>query len=98
LVLLGPDADVGSDELPTRQYGYHTTKIDRGVLGEPSKIREEVEELEDALAQGVRIMALCELADIYGALKACAERNGATMEDLRLMSEATARAFAVGDR
>lgn len=78
--------------------GYHTREIPRGVLGEPSKIREEVEELEDALAQGNRILAACELSDIYGALEAVAHKQGWSMNDLRVMANATGRAFQDGSR
>ena len=78
--------------------GYHLRKIKKGVLGEPSKLREELEELEDALEQGVRIMALVEMSDLYGALAACAEKHGATMEDLKAMHEVTKRAFESGRR
>jgi hypothetical protein len=45
---------------------YHIRKIERGVLGEVSKVREELEELEDSLEQGVKIMALTEMSDLYG--------------------------------
>ena len=41
--------------------GYHTKEIDKGVLGEFSKIREEWEELEDAHNQRDSILTLCEL-------------------------------------
>lgn len=78
--------------------GYHKREIKKGVLGFPSKIREELEEYEDAVEQGIVIMAVCELADLYGALKAKAEKHGLTMEDLRLMSDATERAFKDGSR
>lgn len=78
--------------------GYHVRAIAKGVLGKPSKIREELEELEDAEAQGVRLMAMVEMADLYGALRACAKEYGLTMEDLSRMSDVTERAFANGHR
>lgn len=78
--------------------GYHVREIKRGVLGETSKIREELEELEDAEEQENKILAICELADIYGALKACAEGYGIAMEDLATMADATERAFRDGSR
>jgi len=40
---------------------YHTREIEKGVLGEFSKIREEFEELEDAVLQGDSILTLCVL-------------------------------------
>jgi hypothetical protein len=78
--------------------GYHIRKIPRGTFGEVSKIREELAELEDALAQGVKIMALCELSDLYGAVRAVAENLGVTMNDLEKMSDVTSRAFESGRR
>lgn len=79
--------------------GYHLREIEtQGVFGEPSKIREELEELEEALEQDNRILALVELADIYGALEAVAERQGTTMAEIAKMSAATNRAFLKGER
>jgi hypothetical protein len=79
-------------------YGYHTVKISKGVLGESSKIREELEELHDAEVQGARIMIHCELSDLYGALRACAATYGLTMEDLEKMADLTKNAFEQGRR
>lgn len=79
--------------------GYHLREIPtKGTYGTPSKVREELEELEEALEQDNRLLALCELADLYGALEAVAETQGASMEDLRKMSDATKRAFRDGSR
>jgi hypothetical protein len=78
--------------------GYHTRPISKGILGQPSKIREELEELEDAVLQGNKILAHCELADLYGAIELCAKTYGLNMDDLRVMSEATTRAFEEGER
>lgn len=78
--------------------GYHKRKITKGVLGEASKVREELEEYEDAVEQGIHIMALVELSDVYGALKMLADSNGISMEELKKMSEATERAFKDGSR
>jgi hypothetical protein len=54
--------------------GYHITKINKGVLGEWSKIKEEWEEFEDAKAQGSKIMMMVELSDVYGAVQAFYEK------------------------
>lgn len=78
--------------------GYHLRTIKKGTLGEISKIREELDELEDAMEQGVLIMALCELSDLYGAIKAYAETLGVSMDDLKEMHEVTERAFLSGRR
>lgn len=80
--------------------GYHLKKIKKGTLGEISKIREEIEELEDATAQGVKIMALVELADLYGSIELYLKKHhpSISMEDLKKMSEVTQRAFKNGKR
>jgi hypothetical protein len=82
----------------TPRYGYHVSPIPKGVYGESSKIVEEVLELVDAEKQGIKIMVLAELADIYGAIEAFAEKYNITMEDLANMSDATRIAFKTGRR
>lgn len=78
---------------------YHIRPIiTQGVYGETSKIREELEELEEALDQENHILALCELADLYGAMEGVANKLGVTMLDLLKMSNATSRAFESGAR
>lgn len=80
--------------------GYHLTPIVKGTLGESTKIREELDEFDDAMAQGVRIMALVELSDLYGAVEAVLEHQfpGVTMADLAAMARVTQRAFVNGRR
>jgi hypothetical protein len=80
--------------------GYHTRPIQKGTLGEISKIQEEVDELADAAAQGVKIMELVELSDLLGAVEKYLERHheGTTMDDLMAMSAVTRRAFESGSR
>jgi hypothetical protein len=79
--------------------GYHLREIEtQGVFGEASKIREELEELEEALEQSNLILALCELSDLYGAIEGVAEKLGASMEDVAAMAAATKRAFLDGTR
>lgn len=78
--------------------GYHKKTIARGEYGKLSKVREELEEAIDAEEQGVRIMVLVELSDLYGALEAVAAEYGVTMSDLAEMSEVTKRAFTSGHR
>ena len=79
-------------------YGYHKVKIQKGTIGEISKIEEELAELKDAIAQDNKIMVLCELSDLYGALEAYVENQNTTMEDVIKMSNATKRAFKDGFR
>lgn len=63
--------------------GFHIRAIPKGVYGELSKIREELEEAEDAEAQGIDLMVLLELADILGAVEGVAKRYGMTLDQLR---------------
>lgn len=80
--------------------GYHLVEIAKGKLGEPSKILEEVEEFIDATNQGVSIMALIELSDLMGAIRAYLGKHHPTItiDDLNKMSEVTERAFVNGRR
>lgn len=80
--------------------GYHLRKIPRGIYGEISKIREELEELEDASGQGVRVMCLVELSDMIGAIEAYLQNlvPGWTIQDLMDMKNVTRRAFVNGHR
>ena len=80
--------------------GYHLTNIDKGVVGEPSKILEEVQEFIDATNQNCSVMALIELSDLYGAIKAYLIKYhpSITMNDLETMSLITERVFKNGRR
>lgn len=78
--------------------GCHITEIEKGVLGTPSKIREEYEEFVDSLAQNNPLMALLELSDLIGAIEAYAENYGLTLNDLVIMQMATKKAFNDGSR
>lgn len=89
---------VSEKEKTLPRYGYHTVRINKGVLGEVSKIREELEELEDAEKQGVRILVMCELADLFGAIRVYAKKYGLKMRDLHAMSKLTRNAFEKGQR
>jgi len=78
---------------------YHLRPIKvKGVFGKTSKIHEELDELEEALEQNNRILALCELSDIFGALAGVAESLGTNITEVAKMSEATHRAFKSGAR
>ncbi len=85
---------------PLDRPGYHLVSIQRGELGELSKIQEELDELKDAMAQGSRVMAAVELADMLGAVQAFLTRHlpGTSMEDLLTFSAITRRAFENGRR
>ena len=93
--------DYITDLLPKKaKPGYHLAEIEKGVLGEPSKILEEVNEFMDATRQGVDIMALVELSDLQGAVEAYLDKHhpSITLQSLRDMAAVTARAFANGRR
>lgn len=79
-------------------FGYHKKIIKKGKLGDLSKIKEELEEAIDAEEQGVKLMLLIELSDMIGAIKAVAEKNGVTLNDLLDMQVVTERAFKSGNR
>lgn len=78
--------------------GYHLRHIPKGMLGQVSKIREELEELEDATIQKIKVLQQVEASDLYGALERFADTLGLTMADLDAMSKATRRAFETGAR
>lgn len=85
---------------PLEKPGYHLVAIPRGELGEISKIREELDELADAMAQDSRVMAAVELSDLIGAIQAFMDRHlpGTTIQDLLTFSAITKRAFQNGRR
>ena len=80
--------------------GYHKTQIQKGIIGEASKMEEELAELNDAMAQGNRVMALVELSDLCGAISLYLKRHfpDFTIHDLLIMAEATSSAFEDGTR
>ena len=78
--------------------GYHKRSIVKGKYGDISKVQEEVEEFMDAQEQGIKLMCMLELSDIYGALEAVTMSYGLTMTDLKKMSDANVIAFQTGRR
>lgn len=80
--------------------GYHINPIEKGELGEISKIQEEVDELRDAHEQQSKIMELVELSDLVGAIRLYLGKHhpDTTLQDLIIMADITARAFANGRR
>lgn len=85
-----------SEEKP----GYHIKNIEKGILGESSKILEEVFELQDAEEQQVKIMQLVELSDLVGAIDMYLNKHfpDISFDDLVKMSKVTQRAFKNGRR
>ena len=86
--------------MPDFQPGYHLKPIEKGELGELSKVREELDEAVDAQEQGVSVMVLVELSDLVGAVEAYLAKHhpGTTLEDLQKMAAVTRRAFQSGRR
>lgn len=80
--------------------GYHLYNIEKGVLGELSKIYEEMDEVKDAESQGAHIMVLLELSDLIGAIQAylLKHHKSITIMDLICMAGITKRAFDNGKR
>ena len=78
--------------------GYHLKPIEKGVLGEFSKIREEFQEAEDADLQGDSLLMFCELADMLGAMEEYLKKWNLTIEDLKKFSNKTKSAFKEGKR
>jgi phosphoribosyl-ATP pyrophosphohydrolase len=79
--------------------GYHKREIHKGVLGQFSKIAEEFDELEDAYDQGDRVLMICELADLLGAIEAYSlTKHDISLEELICFMTKTKEAFKEGKR
>lgn len=74
--------------------GYHKKEIKKGVLGEYSKIKEEFKELTDAFEQNDKILQLCELTDLIGAIEEFSlNKFNISLQDLINFSNKTKSAF-----
>lgn len=78
--------------------GYHRIQIPKGKLGEFSKISEEYLELFDAVEQDNKILEICEMCDLVGAIEAYANKFNLTLEDIIKMKDANKHAFEDGTR
>lgn len=79
--------------------GYHKSKIPKGELGEFSKIQEEFYEAADAYSQDDKILILCELSDMIGAMEAYLHtKHNMDILDLKRFSDKTKEAFKDGTR
>lgn len=78
--------------------GYHLTKIPKGTLGEYSKVQEEFLELTDAHNQDNKVLEICELCDLVGAIEAYAGKFNLSLNDIIKMKDANKRAFEDGTR
>ncbi len=77
---------------------YHINKIEKGILGEFSKIKEEFQELEDAFHQNNKILQICELSDLIGSIEEYIKKYNITLNDLISFSNLTKSAFKDGTR
>lgn len=80
---------------------YHKREIrPQGVWGTFSKIEEEIDEIRESIEQENKILELCELADLIGAIEGYLANKypGITLKALKDMSDATQRAFKSGVR
>lgn len=82
----------------TTSRGYHKVPIHKGKYGEFSKIREEYEELCDAVSQDDSVLAVVELCDLIGACAGYAAKYNLTLDDLVKFAKLTSKAFAEGAR
>ena len=79
--------------------GYHKKEIRKGIFGEFSKIQEEFDELSDAYEQQDKILQLCEICDLIGAIEEYTNKKfNITLEDLISFSNKTKTAFKENKR
>ena len=79
--------------------GYHiNTNIPKGQIGEFSKITEEYHELNDAYLQDDKILQICELTDLIGAIEEYIKKFNLTIDDLKKFSDKTKQAFKENKR
>ena len=81
--------------------GYNINKVEKGVIGDVSKIREEFEEFMDAVDQGEKIMQLIEFSDLIGAIEAYTLKmtgGNITLNNLLSMKDLTKSSFEDGSR
>lgn len=78
--------------------GYHKREITKGEIGEYSKVKEEFDELTDAWEQNNKVLIVCELTDLVGAIEEYAKQFNMTMGDLKRFSDLTKSAFKEGKR
>lgn len=80
--------------------GYHEKKVSKGVLGEASKIQEEFEEFMEVHNRDCKVLELCELSDLVGAIDHYLRKHHPSIKikDLEWMAVLTESAFREGGR
>ena len=94
------DSQPKKDNSERVPQGYHLNKVEKGVLGEFSKIKEEFLELEDAVVQDAKVLVLCELSDLMGSIELYLEKYhpNIKLDDIKKFANMTKNAFLRGDR
>lgn len=86
----------------TFKPSYHKKPILKGDYGKSSKIIEEVREYEEAVRENATLVALCELADIKGAVDALIEKflreHVISKQAIERFSRQTRESFSIGKR
>lgn len=74
--------------------GYHIKETPKGKIGEFSKITEEYEELLDAFKQKCKVLQICEMTDLIGAIEEYSLKHfKLSLQDLINFSNKTKSAF-----
>lgn len=98
-LIFGTGAALYRLSLLHKETGYHKQGIVKGELGELSKLKEELRELEDAISQDDKILQSCELSDLIGAIEEYSKyKLGLTLDDLIKFSKKNKNAFLSGKR
>lgn len=71
--------------------GFHNRTIPKGVYGQLSKVREELEEAEDSEEQNQPLMLQIELSDMLGAIRGVCETHNWDFDSLLRFSELRSR-------
>lgn len=77
------------------EFGYHTQFIVKGEYGKFSKVKEEFDELKDAWEnRESKVLTICELSDLYGAMEAFAnECLNISMDEIVKFSDLTKEVY-----
>ena len=82
----------------TKNLISHTRRRHDNSIKSRVEFEEEFLELKDAYGQNNKVLEICELCDLVGAIEAYAQKYNLTLADLIKMKEANKRAFQDGTR
>jgi len=68
--------------MTTVKWKFHEKEIKKGILGELSKIQEELDEALEAEGRNQDLLLILELADIIGAVGLVSEKYGISLDQL----------------